>query len=282
MTNWFKKEKINATLRNLSVTVLVILFILIILSNRIFVTIKPGEAGVLYDLFKGSQPEVYTEGLKMISPLNKMYIYNLRTQRIQQQQTILSQNGLKIKVKYNILYRPDFVYLSKLHQQIGPNYAQVLVIPEAESWTRKFIAHLTPEQIFLVDKGVDHDSMEKYVISNLNAICIKNNINLQGYLISRIELPDTISHSIEQKYREQQLSLQYDFKLDVEDKERKRKIIEAEGVKQFYAISGVSPLLWKGLDVTEKMSRSPNAKIVIMGNSSKELPILLSDDGKKK
>ena len=37
-------------------------------------------------------------------------------------------------------------------------------------------------------------------------------------------------------------------------------------------------LAWKGIEATEKLAQSDNAKIVVMGNTKTSLPVLLSAD----
>lgn len=273
----FKKQKTISYLRNISIIVLLILFVLVLFSSKIFIKIKSGQIGVLYDVIDGTQPGLYNEGLKIISPLNEMFIYDLRTEIIKGDQTVLSHNGLKIDIKYYVLFKPLKNEIQLLHQNFGPDYVSSAVIPATESATRKFIADLTPEDIFLIDKGV----IEKLAIIELKKELRTMHIDMKDFYISEINLPDTISNAIEARFKEQEVVYQYDFKLQVEEKERKRKTIEAEGIKQFQLISNISPLQWRALDVTEKIAKSPNSKIIMMGNSSKDLPILLNNDNKK-
>lgn len=273
----FKKQKTISYLRNISIIVLLILFVLVLFSSKIFIKIKSGQIGVLYDVIDGTQPGLYNEGLKIISPLNEMFIYDLRTEIIKGDQTVLSHNGLKIDIKYYVLFKPLKNEIQLLHQNFGPDYVSSAVIPASESATRKFIADLTPEDIFLIDKGV----IEQLAIIQLRKELRTMHIDMKDFYISEINLPDTISNAIEARFKEQEVVYQYDFKLQVEEKERKRKTIEAEGIKQFQLISNISPLQWRALDVTEKIAKSPNSKIIMMGNSSKDLPILLNNDSKK-
>merc|ERR1712070_1313448 len=62
--------------------------------------------------------------------------------------------------------------------------------------------------------------------------------------------------------------------------EAKRKQIEAKGISTFQHIvsEGISKelLMWKGIEATERIAESANAKIVMMGNSEKAMPVLLS------
>lgn len=69
------------------------------------------------------------------------------------------------------------------------------------------------------------------------------------------------------------------FRLQKERQEADRKRIEAQGIHDFQQIvaQGISPALleWKGIEATESLARSPNSKIVVIGNSKNGLPLIL-------
>merc|ERR1712185_251408 len=73
-----------------------------------------------------------------------------------------------------------------------------------------------------------------------------------------------------------------EFVLQKEQQEAERKKIEAQGIADFQKIvsDDISPnlLKWKGIEATEKLAKSPNSKIVIMGNSKDSLPVILGQD----
>jgi hypothetical protein len=82
------------------------LFILVF-SSRLFVKIDAGEAGVQYDLFTGlNEDKVYGQGLKVIAPWNKMFIYSTRIQEDRSVMEVLSANGLTIRTELSYRYRP--------------------------------------------------------------------------------------------------------------------------------------------------------------------------------
>jgi regulator of protease activity HflC (stomatin/prohibitin superfamily) len=65
--------------------------------------------------------------------------------------------------------------------------------------------------------------------------------------------------------------------------ESERKIIEANGIKGFQDIvaKGISKelIIWKGIEATEKIAKSPNTKIIIIGNKdSGSLPLIIPTD----
>jgi prohibitin 1 len=70
-----------------------------------------------------------------------------------------------------------------------------------------------------------------------------------------------------------------EFVLLKEQQEAERKRIEAEGISTFQKIvsEGISPQLlqWKGIEATQELAKSPNAKIVVIGNARDGLPLIL-------
>lgn len=74
-----------------------------------------------------------------------------------------------------------------------------------------------------------------------------------------------------------------EFVLQKEKLEAERKAIEAGGIARFQKIvaEGVSEQLlkWKGIEATEKIAESSNAKIVIIGGKD-GLPLVFNADKK--
>jgi len=69
------------------------------------------------------------------------------------------------------------------------------------------------------------------------------------------------------------------FVLAKERQEAERKVIEAEGIANYQKIVSkdinLNLLRWKGIEATEKLAASPNAKLVISGNSD-GLPVIFN------
>ena len=70
-----------------------------------------------------------------------------------------------------------------------------------------------------------------------------------------------------------------EFVLVKEKQEAERKRIEAQGLQDFQRIvsQGISEqfLRWKGIEATEHLAKSPNAKVVIVGGRD-GLPLILN------
>jgi len=72
------------------------------------------------------------------------------------------------------------------------------------------------------------------------------------------------------------------FRLQKERQEADRKRIEAQGVHDFQQIlaQGISPQLlqWKGIEATETLAKSPNSKIIVIGNPKNGLPLIMGQE----
>jgi len=99
---------------------------------------------------------------------------------------------------------------------------------------------------------------------------------VENVLLRDVQLPAMLKGSIEAKQQAEQDALRMSFILQKEKQEAERKRIEAQGIADFQKIvaAGISAQLleWKGIEATEKLAASSNAKVVIIGNSKNGLP----------
>lgn len=126
-----------------------------------------------------------------------------------------------------------------------------------------------------------HEIQDK-VRDELDQTLGKMGIIIESVMLKDLELPESLSRAIEQKAKAEQESVMMEFVLTKEKQEAERKAIEARGIADFQKIvsDGISDqtLRWKGIEATEKLVASPNAKIVIMGNSKGDLPVIFNGD----
>jgi regulator of protease activity HflC (stomatin/prohibitin superfamily) len=107
-------------------------------------------------------------------------------------------------------------------------------------------------------------------------------IQLNQILIRDVTLPPTIKEAIERKLKQEQESLEYEFRLVTAKKEAEKVTIEAQGKADANRILSASLtdkiLQDKGIDATLELSKSPNAKVVIVGSGDSGLPLILGNN----
>ena len=100
---------------------------------------------------------------------------------------------------------------------------------------------------------------------------------VQEIFLRKIQLPPNLKEAIEQKMRSEQEAARMTFVLQREEREAERKRIEAKGIRDFQAIvtEGISDKLlqWKGIEATEQLARSSNAKLVVVGSEKGGLAV---------
>ncbi len=259
--------------------IVVAIIVLITFWSRMTITIDAGHGGVLFKTFAGGlEKEVtYGEGFHFIAPWNKMYVYEVRQQEISETLNVLSSNGLEISVDVSVWYQPDYQKLGFLHSNIGINYLQRVVIPSLRSSTRSVIGRYTPEDIYSTKRDVIQEEIFQQTVNILAEKYVQTN----RILIRSIVLPPTIKSAIERKLKQEQESLEYEFKLEKATKEAERQRIDAEGKATANRILSQSLtdkiLLEKGISATLELANSPNTKVVVIGNSENGLPLILGD-----
>lgn len=278
----FLKTKIevlwNRYLFSITLTLLLFCFLVALFWNLIFISIDTGHQGIRWSRFQGTMlEERYNEGLHIIWPWDRMYLYTTRIQTNNNSLDILTTEGLTIKIEYTYRFHvfPDSIPV--IHQELGYQYAATFVEPEVQAASMAVIGNYSPDQLYQISTLVVQSSLKHYLSKRL----FSYNIIFDDYLIRKIILPEIVSKSIEKKIVAKQLAQEFDYKLQVETKEKERKKIEAEGISEFSQISGIPILKWKGLEVTEKFAESKNSKIVMVGNNENSLPLILNSDEKK-
>ena len=278
--NDFKDFKMNKRLTQFIIYGFAIFLFISISGANMFITINPGEKGILFKRFAGGldKENIREQGFKVIAPWNKMYVYDVRIKESFANMEVLSKDGLTIKLELSYRYAPVPDKVGYLHDEIGPDYHERIITPEIRSVTREVIGKYLPEELYSSKREVIED--EIYLLTG-DAISRKNLI-MDAVLIRDVELPLTLKKAIEQKLTREQEVQEYEFKLLKEAKEAERKKIEADGIANFQKIvdKTITPTLlkWKGVEATQELAKSPNTKVVIVGNDSGEMPIILGGD----
>ena len=129
-------------LPKIAVPLFIGIVILIIVIAKSTVTIDSGEAGVLYRTFGGgvvTENPPLSEGFHFVAPWNKVFVYEVRQQSIDEEMTVLSSNGLEISLDASVWFQPEYEVLGKLHQEKGEAYIQRLLQPAIRSATRAVV-----------------------------------------------------------------------------------------------------------------------------------------------
>lgn len=268
-------------LPKIGIPIIFTLIVLIIIVSKSAVTIGSGEAGVLYKTFGGgvvTDKPPLGEGFHIVAPWNKVYVYEVRQQEVLEKMNVLSSNGLDIKLEASVWFQPDFTNLGKLHQEKSEMYKERVLLPAIRSAARSVVGRYTPEQLY----SSKRDAIQQEIFEETKNIVADQYIQLNEVLVRDVTLPPTIKDAIERKLKQEQESLEYEFRLVTAQKEAEKQIIEAKGKADANRILSASLtdkiLQDKGIEATMKLAESPNSKVVVIGSSDDGLPLILGNN----
>ena len=248
--------------------------IVIILLWASVAYVPAGHVGVL-TLFGRVTGDVLSEGTHLVNPFSVNNTMSVRTQEIKETAAVPSNEGLIMTMDTSLLFRLDPNKAPDVYRTVGPRYADVVVEPNLRSAIREVTASNSANALYSGEREKVARTIQQQLGDNLRS----RGIVVESILLRDIQLPPALKASIEAKQQAEQESLAMSFRLQKEKQEAERKRIEASGIRDFQQIvaQGISPQLleWKGIEATENLAKSTNAKVVVIGNQKNGLPLIL-------
>ena len=248
----------------------IVAFVMVILLFTSVAKVESGNVGVL-TLFGRVTGEVLPEGIHLVNPFKTNNEMSIRTQEIKESASVPSSEGLVMNLDTSLIFHVDPAKASDVYQKIGPNYQVVLIEPNLRAAIREATASHSANALYTGER----EMVAKQIFDQLAGLLGQRGFVVESILLRDIQLPATLKTSIEAE----QEALAMSFRLQKETQEAQRKRIEAQGIRDFQQIvaQGISPQLleWKGIEATESLAKSPNSKVVVIGNNKNGLPLIL-------
>jgi regulator of protease activity HflC (stomatin/prohibitin superfamily) len=306
---------IGRHLPGLSVTLLVAGLLTTILFPYVVITVPSGTVGVLWKRFNGydfycwcfvgrgtilDPRQLRDEGLHLVWPWDKLYIYNLRLQSSTQTYNAISKDGVSVAAQINTRFQLLHNYVGVLHKFIGPQYLASVVDPEIGSRAREVVSQYTAQEVYTSREAIQakiREGAQKSLSTHLNNLVqpeameqpdpkhyndfLQNSIQILDTLVLSIELPPEIVGAINRQTQQYYEIQEYKYRVEREAQESTRKQIEANGIAAFQRTvsEGISDsyLRWRGIEATLALAQSRNSKVVIIGGGKDGLPIILGN-----
>ena len=180
-----------------------------------------------------------------------------------------------MQLEVSLLYRLDPAHAPEVYRNIGREYESVVVEPQIRSAIREITASYEAKALY----SAQREQIAHEIFALFQKLTAGRGVIGESVLLRKVQLPEVVANAIQEKLRREQEAEQMKFVLQKEQQEAERKRIEAQGIADFQRIvaQGISPQLleWKGIEATEKLATSANAKVVVVGNPKTGLPIIL-------
>src|SRR5476651_1672136 len=302
-------------LPGLSVMMIAGVLIAVVMYPYVIITVPSGQVGVLWKRFNGIDTycwcfvgrgtildprEIRNEGLHIVWPWDKLFLYDLRLNSSTQTYNAISKDGVNVAAQLSIRFQLRHNSVGVIHKFIGPQYLLSVVSPEIGSQAREVISQYTAQEVYTsreeiqekirnnsqkslgthLNNLIQPEAMEQPDPKNFNDF-LQNSIQILDTLVLSIELPPAIVAAINRQTEQFYQIQEFKFRVEREAQESKRKQIEANGIAAFQQTvsQGISDsyLRWRGIEATLALAQSTNTKIVIIGNGKDGLPIILGN-----
>ena len=274
-----KKTRVRKLLRRGKWVFILLLIVaaLFLLRDRMFVTVESGEVLVVYyRLFGGTEHNrVGREGLHILAPWDMPYRYTVRSQTLVQPLTVLSKNGLEIHLDAQIRFHPIPDMVPHLHRRFGPEYITTFVTPQLKGSVQRVIGQFLAEEVY----GSETGASVGRIFESTRQLIGGEFLEIEDVALFNIKLPEQVQTAIQSKVEAQQHALAAAFKVQEEQEQAKQKLEEAKGLQEYAKLVPSIPrsvLVWKGIEATLALAKSPNAKVVVIGAKG-DLPLILGN-----
>lgn len=261
----------GAGARFLQIALAIFILLLLLWSTT---SIPTGNVGVL-TLFGKVTGETLQEGIHLINPLKSVQKLSVQTQSVKESANVPSNEGLILALDTSLLFHLDRTKAAWVYQTVGDAYVDKVVEPTLRAAIRAATSAHTANALYTNARELVQQQIQDELSTQLGP----RGVIVEAVLLRDVQLPTMLKSSIEAKQQAEQDALRMSFILQKEKQEAERKRIEAQGIADFQKIvaQGISPQLleWKGIEATEKLATSSNAKVVIVGNSKNGLPLVL-------
>src|SRR5258707_152641 len=239
--------------------------------------IGTGHVGVV-TMFGRVTGQTLSEGIHIINPVANVTELSIKTQEVKERANVPSKEGLIMGLEASILYHLDPAQAAQVYQQMGPTFAEVLLIPTFRSAMRAITAGNTAASLY----SDGREGIALQILEDVRRQVAPRGVIVENVLLRDLQLPESLKHAIEAKQQAQQEAQRMEFVLQREKQEAERKRVEAAGIKDFQDIvsQGISEKLleWKGIEATMELVKSPNSKVIIVGKTKNGLPLLYSGE----
>ncbi len=274
--------------KSIGCTVLIavaVIFVLLFLNP--IVVIPPGYVGVKV-LFGKVYPTILRNGLHIVNPLLRIEKMDVRLQAYTMSVSpeegerpgddaidALTSEGLTVKLDLTAWYRLIPEEAPRVYESIGRDYVYKVIRPLLRTAIRDITVKYTAEDIY----SSKREEFVNRIMEHATKLSEGKGVEIDRILLRNVKLPKDIENAINAKIAADQEAQRMQFVLEREKREKERKIIEAEGIREANKIiaQGLTPnyLRWYRIEMLKQLINSPNNTIVVIPEDLKSLPMVM-------
>jgi len=220
------KKGSGASFRWLGIALLIVVGIAIVFSS--YTIVNPGMRGVVVMMGK-VEATTLGEGFHLVIPpvLRTVVQVDVRTKKVEVEAEAASSDLQLLQVIGVLNYHLDPQNVSRLYQEVGLNFEQIIIQPALQEAIKAATAQYRVDRI-LVERAVIKDRIQEDLTSRL----AKNYIVVDQFSLANVQFSDEFNNAIERKQVAEQSALQKQYELQSAQKDVEIALAKAEGEKK--------------------------------------------------
>ncbi len=235
--------------------------------------IPAGTAGVT-ELFGQISQKTLEPGIHIINPLSKLVKFSTRLKDTKEVVSTTSKEGLTLDLDVSVQYKVDPQKLGDIYKNLGADPEEIII-----SRFRSIIREITAQYELTAIYGDKRQEVAQLLRQKLDEELKPLGFMVDKALLRKVVLPEAMQAAIQKKLAAEQESQQLNFEIAKARKEAEKQKIEAQSQAEAQRIlsEGLTQeiLQLKAIEATANIAQSQNTKIVIMGSSEQQLPLVI-------
>jgi regulator of protease activity HflC (stomatin/prohibitin superfamily) len=238
-------------------------------------TIRQDEIGVKTSFGRISSGPLQPGAQFLIPGVNSVLRVPARVVNREVRLEMPSKEGLNVAAEVSILYRAKTENIRQILETSGTRYEEDVIIPVFRSSAADVSARYMAKDMHSGTRIGIEQAIRTQMMETLGP----KGFVVENVLLKSIRLPADLARAIEEKLEAEQRSEQMRFVLDREKQEAERRTIEAQGIRDSWAIiaQGLTPSIisYQSIEAFRELARSPNAKVIVTDGRA---PMLLTNE----
>ncbi len=219
---------------------------LLVFGGGMIKVVPAGHVGVVFNLFGGVEKRVLNEGINIVIPVIET-VTNYEVRKIPYSFTdgyeiggvgapikCQTNDGQQIDIDATVIAHLDQEKCWALHQDLGKDYVDKLIVPQTRSILRNIVAKYPIETVYTSGRmGLAQDAQK-----SLRSSFLKSGVVLDEFLIRGIVFSQGFAEAVERKQIALQESQRQNWIKKTAERDKERRIIEGEGDAKALAVKG--------------------------------------------
>jgi prohibitin 1 len=187
-----------------------------------------GERAVMFNVLSGISNTTRGEGTHFKMPyLMRPFIYDIKTRPKLIQTTTPTKDLQNVTIHCRLLFKPEIENLPIIHQRLGPDYDEKVLISIGNEVLKMIIAQYNAEQLLTQRERVSREIREQIVERSKNFHILMDDVSLTHLVYGK-----EFAKAIEEKQVAEQEAERAKFVVQKAEQERQATVIRSEGEAQ--------------------------------------------------